>query len=165
MRSVAALASALLGATKLASGFAQGPVPVRVRCDDMTVENQRSLARCEGHVVAVRRDVTLTCEHAVAHYDETGKVTELTCRGKVHVVQQPPSDAKTALPRIADGEVGHYVEAARTLELTGHAKLTQGADVLVGEPIVFFVDEDRVEARHAHLRGLAEDAVGQGAKP
>ncbi len=137
----------------------RAPVPVRVRCDDMTVENQSSIAHCEGHVVAVRRDVTLTCAHAVARYDGTGKVTDLVCRGNVHVVQLPSVDGGTPVPRIADGDVGHFVDATRTLELTGHARLTQGPDVLVGEPIVFFVDEDRVEARHARLRGLAEDAL------
>lgn len=155
----------------LTVAFAKGPavaqpppdVPVQVHCDDMVVEDRRSIARCEGRVVAVRRDVTLRCDHAIAHYDSGGQITELTCRGHVHVVQKgPPArpGAEPAKDRVADGDKGVYDERARTLVLTGDARLQQGNDLLRGEPIVFFVDLDRVEARHAHLRGRARDALG-----
>lgn len=155
-----------LALAKAPSAPKRPDVPVKVRCDDMVVEDRRSLARCEGHVRAVRRDVTLTCDHAVAHYGTGGKVTLLTCLGHVHVVQQAPPGRPGALAprdRIADGEKGVYDERARTLSLTGDARLVQGEDLLRGEPIVFHVDEDRVEARHASLRGQVQDALAGGA--
>jgi lipopolysaccharide transport protein LptA len=147
--------------------LARPDVPVQVRCDDMVVENRQSVAHCEGHVVAVRQDVTVNCDHAVAHYDEAGRVTELTCLGRVHVVQRPKAagvaaaapDARPAAPKTADGDKGVYLEGARTLTLTGHATLQQGEDRLAGEPIVFYVDEDRVVAKGARLVGRVQDAA------
>jgi lipopolysaccharide transport protein LptA len=169
-----------LGLSALAATPAEKPpkaarpdIPVQVRCDDMVVENKQSLARCEGHVIAVRQDVTVTSDRAVAHYDEAGRVTELTCLGHVHVVQKAAvrsqnvapkagaTPAPVAPPKIADGDRGVYLEGARTLTLTGHATLVQGDDRLAGEPIIFYVDEDRVVAKGARLKGKVQDAVAK----
>ena len=67
--------------------------------------------------------------------------------------------------RVATGERGYYDDASRTVELTGHALLLQGDDRLTGEPIVFYVDEDRVVARHAKLRGHARDLTAERHAP
>jgi lipopolysaccharide transport protein LptA len=154
--------------TETAGKPARPDVPVQVRCDDMVVENRQSLARCEGHVVAVRQNVTVTCDRAVAHYDEAGRVTDLTCNGHVHVVQKPLQVADGAAPKApntADGDKGVYLEGARTLTLTGHATLEQGEDRLHGEPIVFFVDEDRVVAKDARMAGRLQDAQKPSSAP
>ncbi|MHB8420196.1 MAG: LptA/OstA family protein [Myxococcales bacterium] len=155
----------------LAAAAAAGPsparkkdVPVRVRCDDMVVENREALARCEGHVVAVRQNVVVTSDRAVARYDEGGQITVLTCLGHVHVVQKLTPPGQPPSQRTADGDQAVYREAARTLVLTGHAVLQQPNDRLVGEPIVFYVDEDRVSARSAKLVGKPQDAMGGKAK-
>jgi lipopolysaccharide transport protein LptA len=143
---------------------------VQVRCDDMVVENRQALARCEGHVVAIRQNVTVTCNRAVAHYDEAGRVKELTCLGNVHVVKKPlppapgaPAPGSPPPPTLADGDKGVYLETARTLTLTGHASVEQGADRLAGEPIVFYVDEDRVISKKAMLAGRVQDVAGDSA--
>ncbi len=162
------LLGVLLGAAPTAARPTRPEIPVQVRCDDMVVEDRHALARCTGHVVAIRQNVTLTCDRAVASYDGSGRVRNLTCLGRVHVVQRiavaksPPAPSQAAAPpseRIADGDKGVYREESRTLTLTGHATLVQGADRLAGEPIVFYVDEDRVVAEGAKLVGRAEDAV------
>ncbi len=139
--------------------------PVQIRCDDMVVQNREALARCEGHVVAVRQNVTVTSERAVARYDEGGQITQLTCLGHVHVVQKLAPPGQPPSQRTADGDRAVYREQDRTLTLTGHALLQQPNDRLAGEPIVFYLDEDRVTAKGARLLGKPEDAMakeGQG---
>lgn len=155
---------------KPAAKASRPDVPVQVRCDDMVIENRHSVAHCEGNVVAVRQNVTVNCDHAVAQYDEAARVTELTCLGRVHVVQRPAPRAAGAppgpiAPKTADGDKGVYLESDRTLTLTGHATLQQGEDRLIGEPIVFYVDEDRVKARAARLAGQVQDAIKKDAEP
>jgi len=146
------LGLALLAATSATApdgGVARPPnAPIRVTCDDMVVQNRAQVARCQGHVKAVRLLMTITCDRAVAHYDDTGAVKDLTCSDHVKVVEKE---------RVATGDRGYYDDARRTVELTGHALLVQGDDRLTGEPIVFYVDEDRVMAKHAKLRGHAQD--------
>jgi lipopolysaccharide transport protein LptA len=134
------------------AGHKATPPTIRVTCDDMTVQNRAQQARCIGHVKAVRQLMTISCDRALAHYDDTGAVKDLTCVDHVRVVEKD---------RVATGDRGYYDDAARTVELTGHALLVQGEDRLTGEPIVFYVDEDRVVAKHAKLRGHARDLTAE----
>jgi lipopolysaccharide export system protein LptA len=131
------------------AGRQKPPNPtIRVTCDDMMVQNRSQQARCVGHVKAVRQLMTISCDRALAHYDDTGAVKDLTCIDHVKVVEKD---------RVATGDHGYYDDASRTVVLTGHALLVQGDDRLTGEPIVFYVDEDRVVAKQAKLRGHAKD--------
>jgi lipopolysaccharide transport protein LptA len=135
------------------AGGQKAPNPaIRVTCDDMVVQNRSQQAHCTGHVRAVRQLMTITCDRAFAHYDDTGAVKDLTCLDHVKVVEKD---------RVATGDRGYYDDATRTVELTGHALLVQGEDRLTGEPIVFYVDEDRVVAKHAKLRGHAKDLTAE----
>lgn len=122
--------------------------PVHVTCDDMVVQNKQQTARCEGHVRATRLALTLTCDRSLAHYDADGRIVDLTCLGNVKVVE---------VDRVATGDKGVYVEADRVITLTGHAVVRQRDDVLTGEPILFYVDDDRVVAKGANLRGKTGD--------
>ena len=63
--------------------------------------------------------------------------------------------------RRATGDRGVFVERKRTLELTGHAVLERGEDRLRGEPVTFYVDEDRVVAHQAGLRGKVDDLLAE----
>jgi lipopolysaccharide export system protein LptA len=92
----------------------------------------------------------LTCDSAEAVYDEDGRLSEFICIGRVVALQRG---------RRATGDRGVYSEQKRTLEMTGHAVLERGEDRLRGEPVVFFVDEDRVVAHQAILRGKPNDLV------
>jgi lipopolysaccharide transport protein LptA len=148
------LAAALLIGVTAGSGRhvdAGPPVSkVDIRCDDMVVDNRNNSAHCRGHVKADRRDTHLTCDQAEAVYDEDGKLSEFICIGHVVAIQRG---------RRATGDRGVYSEKKRTLEMTGHAVLERGEDRLRGEPVIFYVDEDRVVAHGAALRGKATDLV------
>ena len=121
---------------------------MRITCDDMVVQNRRQTARCQGHVHATRLLMTLTSDQGVAHYDKDGHIVDLVCTGNVRMTDRD---------RVATGDKAVYVEAMRTVELTGHAVAKQGADVLTGEPLIFYVDEDRVVAKGASLLGKSSD--------
>ena len=148
---LAALGLGTAGAVP-AKGTAHRPTteeaPVRVTCDDMVVQNRQQTARCKGHVRATRLAMILTCDQGLAHYDQDGHIVDLVCTGNVKMIEKD---------RIATGDKAVYVEEARTVELTGHAVARQRDDVLTGEPLVFYVDEDRVVAKGASLLGKSAD--------
>jgi lipopolysaccharide transport protein LptA len=114
----------------------------------MVVLNRQQTARCQGHVKATRLLMTLTSQRGLAHYDQDGHIIDLTCTGDVKMTEKD---------KIATGDKAVYVEELRTVELTGHAIARQGDDVLTGEPLVFYVDEDRVVAKGAKLLGKSTD--------
>jgi lipopolysaccharide export system protein LptA len=99
--------------------------------------------------------MTLTSNQGLAHYDKDGHIIDLTCTGNVKMTEKD---------RVATGDKAVYVEESRTVELTGHAVARQGDDVLRGEPLVFYVDEDRVVAKGASLLGKSMD-LPQGKRP
>ena len=152
-RAMAALGLALMGAVPAGSKQpAHRPsseeAPVKITCDDMVVQNRRQTARCQGHVHATRLQLTLTSDRGVAQYDKDGHIIDLVCTGNVRMTEKD---------RVATGDKAVYVEELRTIELTGHAVARQGEDVLTGEPLVFYVDEDRVVAKGASLLGKSAD--------
>jgi lipopolysaccharide export system protein LptA len=162
---MAALGLALLGAAPAGSGrHAHRPTseeaPVKITCDDMVVQNRRQTARCQGHVHATRLLLTLTSDQGLAHYDKDGHIIDLVCTGNVKMTEKD---------RVATGDKAVYVEEQRTIELTGHAVAKQRDDVLTGEPLVFYVDEDRVVAKGASLLGkptdLPQGRKGDGGSP
>ncbi len=120
----------------------------------MVVQNRQQTARCRGHVHATRLLMTVTSDQGLAHYDKDGRIIDLTCTGNVRIVEKD---------RVATGDKAVYVEEKRTVDLTGHAVARQGDDVLTGEPLVFYVDEDRVVAKGASLLGKSTD-LPQGHK-
>jgi lipopolysaccharide export system protein LptA len=129
--------------------------PVKITCDDMVVQNRRQTARCQGHVHATRLFLTLTSDQGIAHYDKDGHIVDMVCTGNVRMTEKD---------RVATGDKAVYAEEKRTIELTGHAVARQGEDVLTGEPLVFYVDEDRVVAKGASLLGKSAD-LPQGKHP
>ena len=158
-QSMAVLGLALLGAMPAGSGRpAHRPTseeaPVKITCDDMVVQNRRQTARCQGHVHATRMLLTLTSDTGLAHYDKDGHIIDLISTGNVRMTEKD---------RVATGDKAVYVEELRTIELTGHAVAKQRDDVLTGEPLVFYVDEDRVVAKGASLLGKSND-LPQGHK-
>jgi len=125
---------------------------VDIRCDDMAIDHGNSRFHCRGHVRADRKDTHVTCDSAEALYDEDGKLIEFICIGRVVAIQRG---------RRATGDRGVYSESKRTLVMTGHAVLERGEDRLRGEPVIFYVDEDRVVAHQAALHGKATDLVSE----
>jgi lipopolysaccharide export system protein LptA len=156
---MAVLGLALLGAGPAGSSRpgrrpTSEEAPVKITCDDMVVQNRRQTARCQGHVHATRLLLTLTSDTGLAHYDKDGHIIDLVCTGNVRMTEKD---------RVATGDKAVYVEELRTIELTGHAVAKQRDDVLTGEPLVFYVDEDRVVAKGASLLGKSTD-LPQGHK-
>jgi len=145
---LALLGAAPAGSRRPAHRPTSEEAPVKITCDDMVVQNRRQTARCQGHVHATRLLLTLTSDQGVAHYDKDGHIIDLVCTGNVRMTEKD---------RVATGDKAVYVEELRTIELTGHAVARQREDVLTGEPLVFYVDEDRVVAKGASLLGKSND--------
>lgn len=87
-------------------------------------------------VVIRRKDVTVCCDEAEAHYTG-GQIERVTCRGRVVIVR--PDGTK------ATASVAVYQAAADTVTLTGKAKVYSKDAHLAGEKIIYDIGKDRLE--------------------
>jgi len=114
-------------------------------------------ATFEGNVKVNQGDVTLSCDQLVLVYDEksgdrTGdgrlkklakklenvsQIKSITASGNVKIVQNE---------RMAVAGKALYDNAKRTITLTEGPRLWQGADVMVANTIIIYLDENRVDS-------------------
>lgn len=152
----ASLAAALLfGAT--GSAAAQGQLsdqdrtqPIEIEADLLTLEQDRSRAIFEGHVLAVQGEVSLKAARVLVYYVADGGESEQSIR-----LIEAFGDVVIASPReTATGAEGIYDVAGETMTLTGDVVLTRDENVLKG---------DRLDIDLAsNIHRLSSDAEGQG---
>jgi lipopolysaccharide export system protein LptA len=115
-------------------------------------------ATFEGNVKVNQGDVTLSCDQLVLVYDEktgarTGdgrlkklakklenvsQIKSITASGNVKIVQNE---------RMAVAGKALYDNAKRTITLTEGPRLWQGADMMVANTIIIYLDENRVDSQ------------------
>lgn len=102
----------------------------------ISIDLERNVGIAKGDVVIRRRDVTVCCDEAEAHY-EGGNIQEVTCRGRVVIVR--PDGTRAA------AETAIYRAGEDTVTLTGRARVYAKEAQLSGRRIVYDIGRDRLE--------------------
>jgi len=126
--------------------------PLEVTAARSTWDLQRGVLTLTGDVVATRGPMRLVCGSAEVRLGEHGRVSTvearqdvvLTDRGRIGRAQEAQLDAR----------LGRVV-------LTRDASLAEPPHLMRGEPIVIFLDEERVECASCELR-IDGDGSGRG---
>jgi lipopolysaccharide export system protein LptA len=123
-------------ALKTDKGFgftASSRAPIDITSDMVEADQKR--VTFKGNVVAKQEDVTLYANTLVIIYDqETKKLKEIIATGNVKVVQQD---------RRATGQKVTFDQDKNRLVLDGDAVVREGTNVIRGERITFYVEEER----------------------
>lgn len=130
--------TALCGNTVLDT-FSKGSnqnVPIHITSDRMEGYNKKNLIIFYGSVKAVRGDTTLWADRMDIFFDrEEKKVERIVALGSVKVNQED---------RNAVASKATYFENGMKIILEGNPKLWQKDDILKGDRITLFLNEDRV---------------------
>jgi lipopolysaccharide export system protein LptA len=165
---IAGLAGFLvLGCILTAAGASNQPFPLGKGSDQpMDVTSKKFTARnipdgkeatFEGNVKVNQGDVTLSCDQLVLVYDEkvgasTGEGRSKKLAKKLENVSQIKSITASGNVKIVQNErmavagKALYDNAKRTITLTEGPRLWQGADVMVANTIIIYLDENRVDS-------------------
>ncbi len=109
--------------------------PINVTSDSMEAETSTNKVIFKGNVVARQKDITITSNELTATYTDNGKeLKEVLAIGNVRVTQQN---------KIAVADNALFLNTDRKILLTGNPKVWQGKDVVSGDKIIYFLDEDR----------------------
>jgi lipopolysaccharide export system protein LptA len=116
-------------------GFTASRAPIDIASDTLEADQKQNKVTFKGNVVAKQEDVTLYANALVMIYDpDTKKLKEIIAIGNVKVVQ---------LDRRATGQKATFDQDENKVVLDGDAVVREGTNVIRGERITFYVEEER----------------------
>ena len=116
-------------------GFTASRAPIDIASDTLEWDGKQNKATYKGNVVAKQEDTTLYANTLTIIYDqETKKLKEIIAVGNVKVVQ---------LERRATSQKATFDQDKNKVILDGEAVVREGANVIRGERITFYVEEER----------------------
>ena len=116
-------------------GFTASRAPIDITSDTVEADQKTNKVTFKGNVVAKQEDTTLYANTLTITYDpNTKKLKEIIAVGNVKVVQ---------LDRRATGQKATFDQDKNKVVLDGDAVVREGTNVIRGERIIFYVDEER----------------------
>ena len=116
-------------------GFTTSRAPIDIASDTVEADQKQNKVTFKGNVVAKQEDVTLYANTLVVIYDpDTKQMKEVIAIGNVRVVQ---------LDRRATGQKATFDQGKNKVILDGDAVVREGTNVVRGERITFYVEEER----------------------
>jgi len=121
--------------TKRDFGFTASRAPIDITSDTVEGDQKQNTVTFKGNVVAKQEDMTLYANTLVVIYDpDTRKLKKIVAVGNVKVIQ---------LDRRATGQKATFDQDENKVVLDGDAVVREGANVIRGERITFYVEEER----------------------
>ena len=117
------------------AGFTASRAPIDIASDTLEWDGKQNTAIYKGNVVAKQEDTTLYANTLTIVYDpDTKKLKEIIAVGNVKVVQ---------LEKRATSQKATFDQDKNKVILDGEAVVREGANVIRGERITFYVEEER----------------------
>jgi len=116
-------------------GFTASHAPIDIDADTAEANLRENTFTFKGNVVAKQGDANLYGNTLVITFDSnTKKIKEIVAVGNVKFVQ---------LDRRATGQKATFYQESNKLVLEGEAVLREGENVIRGERVIYYADEER----------------------
>lgn len=106
-----------------------------ITADRLTFDYQKQFALFERNVVVVDPEMRLYADRMTVRFGSDNKLQEVKAEGNVHIIQQDKE---------ARSEIAIYNVLQGVIILTGKPQVTRGKDILTGEKITFWRDQNRM---------------------
>lgn len=133
------------GGVSPAGAAVESDPPITITADRMDYYSDRDVVIFIGNAIAIRGDVTLSAERMEVTLSqgvesEENGVRKIVAEGDVSFRQVDP---ETGRERFATGERGEYHSDGARVDLTGNPRVWEGKNVVTGEKMSFYIDENR----------------------
>jgi lipopolysaccharide export system protein LptA len=116
-------------------GLTASRAPIDITSDTVEADQKQNTVTFKGNVVAKQEETTLYARTLVIHYDpDTKRPKEIVATGNVKLVH---------LQQRATSQKANFYQGENKIILEGEAVAREGENVIRGERIIFFVDEER----------------------
>ncbi len=116
-------------------GLTSSQAPIDITSDSVEASQKQNSVTFKGNVVAKQEDVSLYANTLVIYYDSESKaIKTVIASGNVKIVQ---------LDRRATGQRVTFNQDVNKIVLEGEAVLREGENVIRGDRVVYYVDEER----------------------
>ena len=110
--------------------------PIEITSDTLVYDQKKNLAVYSGSVLARQKNTTIECDKLqIILSKKDRKLEQVIATGKKVIIK---IQQKKGICRKA-----HYFATGRRLILSGNPSLDDGKNVITGEQIIFYLDEDR----------------------
>lgn len=132
-----------------------GP-PLQIQAARSSWDLKARSARFEGEVVVTRGAVTMRCTALDVHYASADVLDTVVATGTVRVDHGE---------RHAEAERAELVGASGKITLSGHPKLSEGVNVLSGERIILWLDDEKADCEGGPSGPCALTVAGEALGP
>ena len=108
--------------------------PITITSNNMEARKKENLVIFTGDVKAEQKDYTLYAKELYVYYADGKEIKEMIAIENVRIVQ---------LNKVATGEKAVYTRENRTVVLTGNPQVEEDCDIVKGDKITIFLDEDK----------------------
>jgi len=102
----------------------------------MVADNRNRTVNFLGNVVAKREDMIMFSDKLSAVYTEQSNIEKIIARGNVKINQTD---------RIATCQEATFFQLRQQVVMTGNPKVWQGKNIITGDKITIFIQEDRAQ--------------------
>jgi lipopolysaccharide export system protein LptA len=123
--------------------------PIEIVSDRMEAFNEKKLVIFSGNAVATQGDKEIKSDRLLLYYKkETGKkekggAKEIEGTGDLEKIEAKGNVIVTQKTRVATGEEAVYLQDSGQIIMTGNATLRDGKNLIKGDKVIVFVNEDR----------------------
>jgi lipopolysaccharide export system protein LptA len=123
--------------------------PIEIVSDRMDAFNEKKLVIFSGNAVATQGDKEIKADRLLIYYKkETGKkdkvgAKEIGGTGDLEKIEAKGKVVVTQKTRVARGDEAVYFQDSGQIIMTGNPTLHDGKNLIKGDKVIVFVDEDR----------------------
>jgi lipopolysaccharide export system protein LptA len=131
--------------------------PIEIVSDRMDARNDKKLVVFSGNAVATQGDRVIKSDQLLLYYrKDPGKVEKSPSKtgtdlgGDLEKIEAKGHVIVTQGQRIVTGDSAVFIQATQKVVMTGNAVMQEGSNIIKGNRIIVFLNEDRgiVESDH-----------------
>jgi len=122
--------------------------PLQVDADRLDAYNNKRTVVFSGNVVAAQGGRTIHAERLTVYYQDDKKTAgqpsaALKDSGSVEKIEAQGKVTVSEGGRVATGDAAVFDQAAQKITMTGNAVLKEGENIIKGDRVVIFLEENR----------------------
>lgn len=124
------------------------PKPIKIDADRLDANNEKRMVTFTGNVVAVQEDRVIKADRLILHFKKEtqtgpaavrdplrgGELDRIEAKGRVNIQMEE---------RTATGDDAVFIQDTQQIILTGNATLREGPNLVKGEKVTVFLEENR----------------------